>query len=88
MTRQPIEGSTNIRSVGFAETGQSLGILEVEFRSGGVYRYFGVPASIYAGLLAAKSKGGYLHRAVIAAGFQTVRVEPSPSAQGDGDPGE
>lgn len=89
MTRQPIVGSSNIRSVGFSDMGDGpLGILEVEFRSGGIYRYFDVPASVHAGLLAAKSKGVYLHQAVITAGFRTARVEQSPSAQGDGDPGE
>lgn len=33
--------------------------MEVKFRSGAVYRYFGVPAEIYDGFLVAESKGAY-----------------------------
>ena len=38
-----------------------LAILELEFRSGAVYRYFGVPVQIYQELLSAESKGGYFN---------------------------
>ncbi|MDN3029434.1 KTSC domain-containing protein [Streptomyces sp. S.PB5] len=51
--------SSNVRSVGY-----SGGILEVEFHSGGVYQYHGVPEHVYAGLVAAHSKGTYLDRMV------------------------
>jgi hypothetical protein len=37
-------------------------ILEVEFRSGGVYRFFMVPEEIYDELLAATSKGAHFNR--------------------------
>jgi hypothetical protein len=40
------------------------GILQLEFRSSAVYSYFGVPGSVYEGLLAAPSKGGYFNRAI------------------------
>lgn len=39
-------------------------VLEVEFPNGSVYQYWGVPSWIYAGLMAAASKGSYLYRRV------------------------
>jgi hypothetical protein len=37
------------------------GTLTVAFHSGGVYEYYGVPQSIYAGLMSAASHGRYFH---------------------------
>ena len=37
-------------------------ILEVVFRAGGVYRYQGVPESIYHGLMAAPSHGTFFQK--------------------------
>ena len=37
-------------------------ILRLEFRSGAIYLYFNVPASIYQDLLAANSKGSFFSR--------------------------
>ena len=37
------------------------GDLLVEFRSGGIYRYKGVPATVFAEFLNAPSKGGFFH---------------------------
>jgi hypothetical protein len=42
--------------VGYDEAAR---ILEIEFVSGGVYRYFGVPPEVYQELLEAPSKGAY-----------------------------
>jgi hypothetical protein len=67
--QRTIVSSSNIASVGFKDD-----ILEVEFCHGGVYRYFGVPVSVYRSLLVAKSKGEYLNAAVKAAGYQYSRV--------------
>ena len=53
--------SSNLKSVGYDE-GSS--ILEVEFHSGGIYEYFGVPEGVYLGLMSASSKGQYLHHYV------------------------
>lgn len=39
-------------------------ILEVVFRAGGVYRYQGVPESIYQGLMAAPSHGTFFQKHV------------------------
>ena len=55
MNRTPVS-SSNLRSVGF-DTGSS--ILEIEFHSGEVYVYFGVPESVYNELMAASSKGTF-----------------------------
>lgn len=38
--------------------------LELEFRSGAIYRYFAVPKIILEGLIAAESKGAYFNRNV------------------------
>jgi hypothetical protein len=53
MHREPVE-SSNLATVGFSD-----GVLEIEFRHGGVYQYFNVPASVYEALMAAESKGKY-----------------------------
>jgi hypothetical protein len=39
-------------------------ILQLEFRSRAIYRYFGVPAPVHEALLAAPSKGEYFNRAI------------------------
>jgi hypothetical protein len=36
-------------------------VLELEFNSGAVYRYFGIPAETFEELLGAESKGGYFN---------------------------
>ena len=51
--RTPVHSSC-IASVGYAETAVTL---EVEFRSGAVYRYAGVPREVHAAIVAASSKG-------------------------------
>jgi hypothetical protein len=38
--------------------------LELEFRSGAIYRYFAVPQAVFQGLIAAESKGAYFNRHV------------------------
>lgn len=50
--------STSLHTVGYLDR-QAL--LELEFKSGAVYRYPGVPAAIYRGLLGAESKGIYFN---------------------------
>ena len=55
MKRTLIESSV-LASAGYdSETA----VLELEFRSGEVYRYFAVPPSVHAGLLAAPSAGRF-----------------------------
>ena len=36
-------------------------LLQLEFRSRAIYRYFGVPAAVHAALLRAPSKGSYFN---------------------------
>jgi hypothetical protein len=58
MDRAPVTSST-IRSIGY-DTGASL--LEVEFKSGAIYRYAGVPVMHHRGILSADSPGKYLNK--------------------------
>ena len=37
-------------------------VLQVMFRAGGIYQYFGVPQNTYGDLLRAESKGAYFNR--------------------------
>lgn len=56
-TRTPV-ASSSVRSVGYDEAENSL---EIEFQSGGIYRYADVPRDTYEGLLSAASHGSYFH---------------------------
>ena len=58
MQREPVESST-LASVGYDET-QVL--LELEFRSGELYRYFGPPHNIHRELMTAESKGRFFNQ--------------------------
>lgn len=49
--------SSNLSFVRYRPADTSL---EVQFQSGAVYQYTGVPESVYAGLLSAPSAGSYL----------------------------
>ena len=50
--------SSNIHSVGHDPASRTL---EVEFHTGGIYQYSGVPEAVYHGLMQAASKGAYFH---------------------------
>jgi hypothetical protein len=50
--------STELATVGYDPM---MSMLEAEFRSGEVYRYYGVPAQVYLNLLDAPSKGRYFN---------------------------
>jgi len=73
--RQPVR-SSDLASVGY-DSGRRF--LEIEFRSGGVYRYLEVPAEIHAQLLAAESKGRFF-AARIRDRFHHERVKARASA--------
>lgn len=51
--------STNLAALAYDAAGQ---VLEVEFRSGAVYRYFDVPSASYREFMTAPSKGRYFAR--------------------------
>jgi len=55
INRIPVS-SSNLHSVGYDSTTETL---EIEFHSGGIYQYFGVPSSIHDALMSASSLGGY-----------------------------
>jgi KTSC domain len=60
MKRDPVS-SSHIASVGYDASEQ---VLEIEFESGGVYRYTGVARHVYQGLLSASSPGRYFHQQI------------------------
>jgi hypothetical protein len=57
MPRQPVS-SSNLSSIGY---NSSQMLLEIQFNDGSVYQYFGVPQSVYSGLMNASSHGKYFH---------------------------
>jgi hypothetical protein len=57
MRRRRVDSST-MRSVGYERKRR---VLEIEFESGAVYQYLGVPARIYEQLVGAESKGRYFN---------------------------
>jgi hypothetical protein len=53
--------STTFATVGYDDQQQ---LLQLEFCSGAVYHYFGVPAAVHAALSCAPSKGCYFNQAI------------------------
>ena len=51
--------SSDLSSAGYNLENQ---ILEIEFKSGGIYQYYNVPQSIFDGLIKATSHGQYFHQ--------------------------
>jgi hypothetical protein len=70
MNRIPIS-SSNLRSVGYDEASATL---EVEFRDGGVYQYYDVPESRYAGLMSAYPHGSYFDAHIKNAGYHYRQI--------------
>ena len=60
MFREKVK-SESIESIGYNPTDLTL---EIEFRTGGVYRYLNVPESVYFALMAASSKGRYFDHSI------------------------
>lgn len=56
--------SSSLAGAGYDREGQ---VMEVEFRSGGIYRYLAVPPSVFAEFEAAESKGRFVN----------VRIKPA-----------
>lgn len=57
MNRQFVQ-SSNLASVGY---NSQAAVLEIEFNSGSVYQYYGVPKATYEGLMSANSHGRFFH---------------------------
>jgi hypothetical protein len=53
--------STTLASLAYDETRE---LLQLEFRSGSIYQYFGVPSAVHEALLSAPSKGSYFNSAI------------------------
>lgn len=70
MQRTPVS-SSNLASIGYDAASQTL---EVAFLHGGVYQYFGVPASVYQGVMAATSHGTYFDAHVKKGGYRYAKV--------------
>lgn len=71
MERNVVDSSA-ITSIGYEA---ATGTLEMEFRTGSIYRYDDVPEDIYRGLIAAPSKGQFFDLHVRDAGYQYTRVQ-------------
>ena len=56
--RRDYVASSNIKSVGYDQSSQTL---EVEFQNSFVYQYYNVPSQVYDALMAAPSKGQFLN---------------------------
>ncbi len=69
--RRPVESSV-LASAGYDAKAR---VLEIEFRSGAIYRYLDVPGEVYRGLFAAESKGNYFGKS-IRDKFRCERVRP------------
>ena len=70
MKRQSVE-SSNLKSVGYDEF---LLVLEIEFKSGAVYRYYGVPSEVHDELINAESVGKYFN-ANVKSKYNFLKVE-------------
>jgi hypothetical protein len=68
--RRPVE-SEALRSVGYDRRSR---VLEIEFTSGAVYRYLGVPEQTHAALMRAESLGGFFSEHIRDAGFMLDRL--------------
>jgi len=72
MDRTPLNSST-LASAAYDAT---TCLLQLEFRSGALYQYFSVPASLYRDLLAADSKARFFNR-FIRDRFPTTLLAPA-----------
>ena len=70
MVRTPVD-SRDLTAVAYDT---ESAVLEVEFHSGGVYQYFGVPIFVYHDLCNAASKGKYFNEHVKRAGYPFARI--------------
>lgn len=69
--REPVESSA-IASVGYSHRRQ---ILEIKFKSGSIYRYVGVPKSVYHDMLKAESKTAF-YTYNVRKNYRSYRVRP------------
>jgi hypothetical protein len=72
MRRVPVE-SSSLDSVGYEKS-----VLEVRFRNGGVYQYYGVPELMHDLLMQADSRGAFFNRHIRASYPSQRLVAPDP----------
>lgn len=59
----PTPESSNVEAIGYNNDPDGVGgDIYVKFKSGGTYRYLGVPHGVYRNFCAAESKGTYLNQ--------------------------
>lgn len=68
--------SSNLRSISYDST---TGTLVVEFVSGPIYQFYGIPSFLYKGLLAAVSKGQYFDIHIRKGPYRYQRIGESHS---------
>lgn len=71
MYREPV-ASEALRSVGYDPDRR---LLEIEFASGIVYRYFDVPPELHVGLMTVASHGSYFAAYIRDAGFEFEQAD-------------
>lgn len=71
MNRTPVNSSI-LTSVGYNPEKKTL---EIEFQSGGIYRYHNIPESIYSGLMKAESYYSYFERYIKVADYAYKRIK-------------
>lgn len=70
MERIPVD-SSNLASIGYDVASSTL---EIEFNSGAIYQYYGVPENEYTGLMNASSKGSYFDQHIKKGGYPYTKV--------------
>lgn len=58
MEKNSVSSSRSVRSLGYDPPSEAL---EVEFVSGAIYQYYGVPRNMYEQMMSAASKGTFLN---------------------------
>lgn len=58
MSREEVE-SSNVKEIGYDPETK---VLEILFKSGGIYQYFDVPSMVYDQMMGSVSKGKFLHQ--------------------------
>lgn len=69
--------STTLATIAY---GEGLELLQLEFRSQAIYRYFGVPVEVYIAFLNAPSKGRYFNQVIRGRFWYGLVVELNPDA--------
>lgn len=77
MKREPVKDSSQIAAIGYDP--DTL-VLEVEFKSGGVYQYAEVPPAVHAALLSSESVGSAF-AAQVRNRYRTTKLDQATGAQ-------